>query len=179
MIVLVDQDGPLADFERGFLESWQHQYPGAFCIPYEERRSFYLRDEYPPHLRTWVDGIYGAPNFYHNLPPTPGSVAAIHEMLELGLDVRICTSPLTRYENCVLEKYQWTEEHLGREFTKRMIVTKDKTVVRGTYLIDDRPAVEGSLKPEWEHVLFDCPYNRQVPRKQRLDWSNWREVLGL
>jgi len=179
MIVLVDQDGPLADFERGFLECWQRQYPGAFSIPYEARRSFYLRDEYPPHLRTWVDGIYCAPGFYRSLPPTPGCVEAMREMLDLGLDVRICTAPLTRYEHCVLEKYQWTEEHLGHAFTKRMIVTKDKTLVRGAYLIDDRPTVEGTLKPEWEHVLFDCPYNSQIPRKRRLNWSNWREILGV
>lgn len=179
MIVLVDQDGPLADFERGFLEGWQRQYPGAFFVPYAERRSFYVRDEYPPHLRTWVDGLHYAPGFYRSLPPTPGCVEAIREMGELGLDVRICTAPLTRYENCVLEKYEWVERHLGREFTKRMIVTKDKTLVRGAYLIDDRPAVEGSLKPEWEHILFDCPYNRQVPRKRRLSWANWREILNV
>jgi 5'-nucleotidase len=178
MIILVDQDGPLADFEQGFLDIWRERYPEEHAISLEERRNFYLRDDYPQHLRPWIDEIYCASGFYRNLPPTPGSVAAMAEMLELGLDVRICTAPLSRYENCVLEKYQWTEEHLGHDFTRRMIVTRDKTLVKGRFLIDDRPTVTGVARAEWEHVLFDAAYNRHAPNR-RLTWDNWREVLGL
>jgi 5'-nucleotidase len=177
-VILVDQDGPLADFERGFLEVWRAKHPEEIAIPVEERSTFYLRDQYPPHVWAWIDEIHHSPGFYRNLPPTPGAVEAMHELLELGFEVRICTSPLSRYENCVLEKYEWTERHLGRDFTKRMIVTKDKTLVRGRFLIDDRPEVTGLVSPEWEHVLFDYPYNRHVPRR-RLTWANWREVLEL
>jgi 5'-nucleotidase len=178
-IILVDQDGPLADFERGFHDVWSSRFPDEPPIPVDERTTFYVRDQYPAHLRAWVDEVHHAPGFYRELPPTPGAVEAMHTLLELGYDVRICTSPLSRYENCVLEKYEWTERHLGRDFTKRMIVTKDKTVVRGAYLIDDRPEITGAETPEWEHVVFDCSYNRHVPEKRRLTWANWRQVLAL
>lgn len=178
-VVLVDQDGPLADFEQGFLDRWRERHPDEDAIPLEDRRTFYLRDQYPAHLRAWVDEIQHAPGFYRNLPPTPDSLQAMREMLELGLEVRICTAPLSRYENCVLEKYEWTERNLGRDFTKRMIVTKDKTLVKGRFLIDDRPTITGVARPEWEHLLFDCPYNRHVSGKRSLTWSNWREVLEL
>lgn len=84
------------------------------------------------------------------------------ELLALGMDVRICTSPLSQFENCVAEKYLWVEKHLGREATNRLILTKDKTLVHGNLLIDDKPLIQGAVKPRWKHVLFDAPYNRGV-----------------
>jgi 5'-nucleotidase len=179
MLILVDQDGPLADFERAFLDHWQTKYPDEFFIPVDERKTFYIREEYPSHLTKKVDAIYCSPGFYLNLPPTPGCIEAINFLLDSGHDVRICTAPLSRYDNCVLEKYQWVEKHFGRAFTKRVIITKDKTVVRGDLLIDDRPDVEGVYKPVWEHIIFDSSYNRNITDKRRLNWNNFREVLGI
>lgn len=178
MLILVDQDGPLSYFELGFLKEWRNCYPNEFFVPLDERRTFYPRDEYPKELRPQVEEIYFAPGFYFNLPPVPGGIEALKTLVSLGHDVRICTSPLSRYENCILEKYQWVEKHLGRDFTKRIILSKDKTVVRGRFLIDDNPKVEGAENADWEHVLFDCPYNKNI-NKRRLNWSNYREVLGV
>lgn len=179
MIVLVDQDGPLADFEKGFLDEWRSRFPNDFFVPIHERKTFYVRDDYPSELRNKVESIYFSPGFYLNLPPVAGSIEGLRALVELGHDVRICTSPLSQYENCVLEKYQWVEKYLGRDFTKRIVLSKDKTIVRGRFLIDDKPVVEGGETAEWEHILYDCPYNQEVKNKKRLTWANWREVLGL
>jgi 5'-nucleotidase len=73
----------------------------------------------------------------------------------------------------------WIRHHLGQEFAERTILTRDKTLVRGTILIDDKPSVSGVMQPEWEHVLFDQPYNRKVTNRRRLNWSNYREILGI
>ena len=179
MIILVDQDGPLADFERGFLEKWRAQFPHEFFMPLHQRKNFYVRDDYPKDLRDKVESIYFAPNFYLNLPPVTGSIEALRTLFLLGHDVRICTSPLSRYENCVLEKYQWIEKHLGRDFTKRIILSKDKALIKGHFLIDDKPAIENAETAEWEHIIYDCPYNQDVLYKKRLTWMNWKKVLGL
>jgi 5'-nucleotidase len=179
MIILVDQDDTLADFDGHFLKRWRARYADEPFVPVEQRRSFYLRDDYPPQAREKLPTIYCRPGFFRNLPPVPGGVEAVQQMLALGYDVRICTAPIDQYENCVVEKFQWVEQHLGHDFTRRMIVTHDKTLVRGRYLIDDRPDVSGVLAPEWEHIIFDQPYNRHVSGKRRIHWSNWREVLGL
>ncbi|MBI2024757.1 MAG: 5'-3'-deoxyribonucleotidase [Candidatus Harrisonbacteria bacterium] len=177
MIILVDQDGPLADFEKGFLETWRAQFPEERFIPLNQRKTFYVRDDYPEKLRDKVESIYFASGFYQNLPPVAGSVEALKILVELGYDVRICTSPLSRYENCVLEKYRWVEKHLGRDFIKRIVLSKDKTIVRGSFLIDDKPIIKGGETAEWEHILYDCPYNQEVKVKRRLTWANWREVF--
>jgi 5'-nucleotidase len=68
------------------------------------------------------------------------------------------------------------EGHLGTEFTTRVILTRDKTLVRGDGLIDDKPTIGGIATPQWRHVLFNQPYNRQFPGP-RVDWENWREAL--
>lgn len=176
MIVLVDQDGVLADFEQAFFQVWSaagHPWP---AIPPAARRSFYVRDDYPLAARPQVEAIYTAPGFYRGLPPVAGAVAALQRMLALGIDVRICTSPLGAYRHCVLEKYEWVDEHLGPDFVARMVVTKDKTIVRGDVLIDDKPTIEGACVPEWTHLVFDQPYNREATAR-RIDWNTWEAVL--
>jgi 5'-nucleotidase len=179
MIILVDQDDTLADFDGRFLELWRARYPAAPFVSPDQRRNFYLRDDYPAEHSDRLSEIYAAPGFFRNLPPIAGGLEAVQQMLALGHDVRICTAPLDQYEHCVLEKFQWIEQHLGHEFVRRIVLTYDKTLVRGRILIDDRPDIRGAVEPEWEHVLFDQPFNRQVAGKRRLNWSNWRAVLGL
>lgn len=95
----------------------------------------------------------------------------MHELLDAGLDVRICTAPINAYQHCVSEKFAWVERHLGHEWIKRIILTKDKTWVRGDILIDDKPHITGSVQPTWVHYLYDQPYNRIID-KPRISWTN-------
>lgn len=178
MIILLDQDGVLADFEHAFLDAWRVRHPDIAPVEFEDRKSFHIREDYPPELRGMAEAIYTAPGFIRNLPPVPGALQAVKELLALGMDVRICTSPLTQFENCVAEKYLWVEKNLGRDATARLILTKDKTLVQGNLLIDDKPQIEGAVTPRWKHILFDAPYNRHVNDHPRITWNNWRNVLA-
>lgn len=175
MLILIDQDNVLADFERGFHDAWLasgHPHP---ALPLHERRSFYLRDDYPEHLRKHVEAIYSAPGFFRDLPPMAGAVEALTALQDSGHDLRICTSPLSSYRNCLSEKYEWVERHLGMDFVSRVIMTKDKTLVHGDILIDDKPEVTGVRTPDWRQIIFDQPYNRHVGGV-RMTWANWRSV---
>ncbi|MBO1114284.1 5'-3'-deoxyribonucleotidase [Bordetella petrii] len=178
MLILLDQDGVLADFEHAFLDAWRARHPDIAPVPYESRRSFRILDDYPPDLRARAEAIYTAPGFIRDLPPVPGAVEAYRELLALGMDVRICTSPLLQFENCVAEKYLWVERHLGRAATERLVLTRDKTLVRGDLLIDDKPRIQGAVRPSWRHIVYDTPYNRQETDRPRLTWANWRNVLA-
>ena len=176
MLILIDQDGVLADFERGFHAAWNakgHEHP---ILPVHERRTFYIRDDYPTHIRQEVEAVYTAPGFFRELPPVEGAIEALSELMKLGHEVRICTSPLNQYRHCLPEKYEWIERHLGPDFVSRMIVTKDKTLIQGDILIDDNPMVNGLRPASWKHVIFDQPYNRHVDGP-RMTWKNWREIL--
>lgn len=178
MRILVDMDGVLADFERGFLDRWRAAYPDHPFVPLHERRTFYLIEDYPPALAPAVREICCAATFFRDLPPIIGGLEAVQAMLRSGMEVFLCSSPLSDYRNCVVEKYDWVVRHLGIEWSKRLVLTKDKTIIAGDVLIDDRPSLHGIATPAWEHVLYDQPYNRDVTSKRRLTWENWREVLG-
>lgn len=178
MHIVFDIDSVLADFEGGFIRAWTRRFPEHPAISQDERRTFSLLDDYPAHQHAMIRAVYHAPGFFRDLEPMPGAIAAVNEILATGHDVRICSAPLLRYEHCVLEKYEWVERHLGAEFVPRLILARDKTWVHGDVLIDDKPDITGSRTPSWRHVVFDQPYNRNVTGP-RMNWSNWRDVLGI
>ncbi len=176
MNILLDLDGVLADFEAACLVAFSNRYPMLPTVPLSERRNVRVRDDYPVELRSLVRSIYHEPGFFRHLPPIAGAIEAVRDLVALDHDVRICTMPLRNYRNCVLEKYEWVEEHLGSALVSRVIMSWDKTLIRGDVLVDDNPMVTGTQSPTWRHVIFDQPYNREA-QGIRMDWSNWRDVL--
>lgn len=72
MIILLDQDGVLADFEHAFIDAWRARHPDIAPVAFEDRKSFYIREDYAPELRGMAEAIYTAPGFIRNLPPVPG-----------------------------------------------------------------------------------------------------------
>ena len=178
-VILVDMDNVLADYEGEFLQRYRKNFPNHFYIPLEKRNTFYLYDQYPPELKKTVEGILTSVGFFENLPPIEGGKEAIEKMKSLGHEVFICTSFISNYKNCILEKYAWVEKNLGYYWTLRTILTKDKTLVYGDYLIDDRPEHKGIRKPSWEHILYQMPYNKDLKEKRRLTWKNWEDILNL
>lgn len=177
LIVLVDMDGVVADFEAGFLAAWRSRHPLEPYVSVERRHSFYVRDNYPARLRPAIAELQSEPGFFRALPPVAGAVKGVHGLLDAGVDVRICTAPLSASPTCASEKLAWVGEHLGRALVGRTIVAKDKTYVVGDVLLDDRPEVTGDLVPLWEHVVFDASYNRKVTGRRRVSWDNWVTLL--
>ncbi len=177
MIILVDMDNTLADFDVALLERWRELYPNEFHVPLEKRTTFYTFLDYPEHLQDKIHDLCHSEGFIRNLPPVEGGIEAVKEMLERGHDVRFCSSHLFQYDNSVLEKYRWIEQHFGRKLVDRIVFTRDKTLIHGDILIDDKPAISGLRKPDWEHVIYDRPYNRQITGQRRLTWANWRDIL--
>jgi len=116
--------------------------------------------------------------FFADLDPIPGAIEAVKEMASEGWDVMFCTAPLRQYRYCVPEKYEWIEKHFGSEWTRRIVMTKDKTLVRARYLIDDKIQA-GEEAPEWTQILFDQPYNREYNCSRIVNWKDWRQTLTL
>jgi len=119
--------------------------------------------------------------FYRDVQPYPGAVEAIHKMVEAGHRVDFVTSPWLSNPDCASDKYVSVAQHFGREMAGRTIITKDKTLVMGDILYDDKPLITGHyVNPSWEHVLIDQPYNQTSTHLRRIfDLTQWEDVLEM
>jgi len=172
-VVLVDMDGVIVDWDRGFLEAWGGRTP--------VNRTHYEMEKCVPAERfAEAMELFCSEGFFRKLPAMEGALTALNQLLSKGFEVLICTAPFAKSRYCAQEKWEWVREKLGDDWLKRMVITQDKTTVRGDILIDDKPVITGSQRPLWKQVLFDAPYNREVEmghRRRMTSWRDWESVL--
>lgn len=174
-LILVDMDEVVFFTYQGFCDKLKQRHPDINPIPYEKVTEFYFYNLYPENQRERVDSVWREEGLFKNLPLMNGALEALTE-LERKNEVRICTSPITS-PYCSKEKFESVRENLGEKWLKKIILTKDKTIIRGDILIDDKPAIKGIMEPTWEHILYSHPWNQHITDKRRLTWDNYKQVL--
>ena len=160
--ILVDLDMVLADFEAGFRHEWSKRYPERPLITAENSKDFYIEKNYDPSYKNDIDAIINSENFLINLLPIEGAISGFLALHDTFKNVRICTAPLSN-QFSASEKWRWVSAHIGKTHACDMIMTKDKTLVKATHLIDDKPVIVGACTPEWKHIIYTQPYNREIP----------------
>lgn len=68
-------------------------------------------------------------------------------------------------------KAQWTDRVYGHHWHEKLVLTHDKTTLRGVVLADDKDKITGRMKPMWQHIVFDRNYNQDTPGPRIHDWS--------
>ncbi len=175
MRVLVDMDGVLADWKGGIdlrLKRARYDGPAPDWTQWDGVDP-YASPEERTALRTAVKVAQAKRHFYLHLLPIDGGPAAIRELARAGHDVWLCSTPDHTNPTCADDKIAWAEAWIGKGWGQRVILTHDKTLVRGDFLIDDKPEVTGAAEPEWQQILFDQPYNQHVEGKSIL--RSWRD----
>jgi 5'-nucleotidase len=171
-VVLVDMDGCLVDWDRGFLQAWNGRTP-------VDRSHYEMEKCVPADRYNQAVELFESEGFFRGLPEMPGGVDALKRIVAAGFDVFLCTSPVASSKYCAQEKWEWVREHLGDAWLKRLILTCDKTTVRGDFLIDDKPSITGSQQPLWKQILFNAPYNQKLNLGSRRRLHSWDDVEAI
>lgn len=180
IVLLIDMDGVVAEWYPGLLATYIERFPDREYIAPDEVSRFYVEELYPEEHRQDVMRISREKGFYRNLPVMPGakeSLADIQNNCLDFIDPFICTAPELESDElcCHTEKVQYVQEHFGDFWARRTILTKDKTLVYGNYLIDDKPVINGLLQPTWEQIHYAQPYNKYV-RDVEFTWAQWNDL---
>lgn len=179
-ILLIDMDGVIADYYGHFISIWKKTYPDRVALKASELKGFYFEDSYPAEYTSDIRNITTDIGFFENLPPVPGAVTALTSILENDkFKVFLCSTPDSHSKNqcCSSEKVRWVERVLGPDWVKRIILTHDKTLVHGDYLIDDKPHIVGAKEsPSWSQIVFTHEYNKHMSGFTMNSWSNWPEI---
>jgi 5'-nucleotidase len=144
-IVYVDMDNTLVDFEWGI-----RQLDTVTAEEYKNR----------------LDEI---PGYFRNLPPLEGAIDAFHKISGEFEAFILSTAP---WENpgAWRDKLLWVHTHLPIAAYKRLILSHNKHLNRGDYLIDDRRK-NGAEDFQGELILFGSD---QFP-----DWPTVLQYLGI
>ena len=105
------------------------------------------------------------PNFFRELPPVEGAIEGFHRLSERYDTYILSTAPWGN-PSAWIDKLLWVQEHLPDTAYKRLILSHNKHLNRGDYLIDDRTA-NGAGDFTGEHIQFG-----------KEPYSNWEAVLA-
>ena len=111
-IVLIDMDGVLVDYDARSKELKQQGYDGK---------------------------VFYHPTGFLDMQSIEGAVDAYHYLAD-NFEVYICSTPSWSNPEVWAEKRRWVDKYLGKKAHKRLILTHNKGLIKGDYLIDDRKA---------------------------------------
>lgn len=177
---LLDLDGVLAEFDTPLFERCRDELGHAFDIEHpRDQRHRFLHDHLPSRAhRNEMRQLICTEGWFRNLPVMAGAQDGVDAMLRAGWSVWVVTKPLEENPHCWSEKAAWIAEHFPA-LRDRVIITPDKSLVHGTFLLDDAIKGRWVQAATWSPVVFDRPYNREGSpwASYALRWS-WEQSLA-
>ena len=136
-------DGVLVDFQSGI-----------------DQISDSDRENFKPHF----DDV---PGIFSKMVPVDGAIESF-EKLSKHFDVYILSTAPWKNSSAWSDKLKWVKKYLGEYAHKRLILSHNKNLNKGDYLIDDRTA-HGVDRFAGEHIHF--------PSEQFKTWDEVVEYL--
>ena len=170
MIILVDMDGVLADFDTHFFNLTQEfSWPEGYT-PVDQQHRF-ASDHLPKSQKWEAQKVAHQQGFFRDLPPIEGAVEGLQSLAELAT-VWIVSKPLQANPFCRDEKAQWLDHHIGPRWSDRLILAPDKSLIRGNILLDDAPKLEWIDAASWEPIVYPHNWNTH-PDSKWAEFPKW------
>jgi len=174
-IILIDMDGVVCDLVSRWCEEISER---CVHVRYADVTTYWLENSLPPSMRYMAYKPFEDRGFYLSIPPVSGARRGIEQIKKMGHEVYLVTAPYPApyvvYEKCV-----WVDQNLFPVLdSDRVIVTQDKSMIRGDLIVDDRPRHLESFPGH--AVLFGRRWNREARLKDdvfRLDPPRDSEFL--
>lgn len=96
-----------------------------------------------------IPGIFGL------MEPMPGALEALHRINE-HYDCYILSTAPWKNPSAWADKVRWVTSHLDELFKKKLIISHHKELLRGEYLVDDRPN-NGASEFRGKWIQFGSP----------------------
>jgi len=157
--LLLDMDGPLAQFDaRVFQVAEANGIEMDISSVVEQSKRYFTDHIVKPADRKWMRGVIREPGWFASLPPTPGAIEGVHNLLEQGVDIWVATKPMEENPTCRDDKARWLREHLPM-LERKLIIIPDKSVLVGDVLLDDAPKPAWIMSAVWKPKIFAAPFN--------------------
>ena len=127
-ILYIDMDNVLVDFKSGI-----------DAISEEDRQQF-------------KDDLDEVPGIFSKMKPVDGAIEAYNELTK-HFDVYILSTAPWENPSAWSDKLLWVKKYLGQSAHKRLILSHNKNLNVGDFLVDDRTA-NGAGEFTGEHIHF-------------------------
>lgn len=177
MRILLDVDGPLADFVGAALAVVNEL--GATKYARSEVRDWDMDKLLPQRLRQAFWERVTSAGFCAALRPVDGAVEVVAD-LRSKHEVFFVTSDMATCPTWAHERRGWLKEHFGVHF-KSVVHTHAKYLVRGDVLVDDKPShceEWQEANPEGLAILWSMPHNRTMDERFS-SVSTWPEASSF
>jgi 5'(3')-deoxyribonucleotidase len=105
--------------------------------------------------------------FFASLQPIEGSIESVKALIQdKRFSPYILTAPSYVNPLCYTEKRVWIETYFGLDFTRKLIISPDKSLFKGDVLIDDNAFGKGQEGFEGKLFQFGAP-----------EFQNWQLVM--
>jgi len=178
--VLIELDGVIADLRSVWVERYNREWNDTLTV--DQITSWDIGDFVRPEARQWMFDVLADEKLYDTVEPVPHAIEGLMALDELEVPWVIATS--CAYLGMVKAKAHWMLmnglspmpriwDSGGPYPADRMIVVRDKGLLRGSLLVDDHPKNLRAF--QGPPVCFDAPYNRH-------DWdgprvTSWVELV--
>ena len=107
-------------------------------------------------------------DFYRKLKPLDQAIESVKTLLQKeNFDIYILTAPSIYNPSSYTEKRIWIEDFFGMEMVEKLIISPNKGLLKGDYLIDDTPKGRGQENFEGQFIHFGSK-----------EFPTWKVVLN-